>query len=264
MPDYGVILLVLILLLASSAVGATFKRVLEERQMDRDTADAVRLVISILVTFTALVLSLLTSTVKTSYDSFDTRMRAFAGDITELDLRLREYGEDAAPIRAQTRAYVAAVIADTWSDEPRPPGAYPTFEHTANIERPQLGAMLVAVDVAIRRLEPTDAYHRRLADLLETRMTDVLQRRRLLIETMHDTISWPLLTGMTSWLAIVFAVFGLIAPRNAVVNTTIALCALSFASAIFLILEFDRPLSGIVRVSSEPARETLRHLDAPS
>jgi len=263
MSDTWVVLAVLFVLLASSAIGASLKRALKENQKDRDTIDAVRLVISILVTFTALVLSLLTSTVKASYDSFDSRMRAFSGDITELDIRLREYGEGAAPIRAKTRAYVAAVIADTWSEELRPSGAYPTFSSAAGIERQELGAMLVAVDVAIRRLEPGDAYHSQLADLLEKRMTELLQRRRLLIETVHDTISWPLLTGMTSWLAIVFAVFGLIAPRNAVVQTTIVLCALSFASAIFLMLAFDKPLGGLIKVSSQPARETLRHLDAP-
>ena len=88
-----------------------------------------------------------------------------------------------------------------------------------------------------------------------------MQQRRLAIETVHQTISWPLLVAMTLWLAIVFAVFGLTAPRNTVVYATIMLCALSFASAIFFILDFDRPLSGLIRVSSEPAREALRHLD---
>jgi len=263
MSDYWVVLAVLIVLIASSMTGVFLQRVLKERQRDRETVDAVRLVISILVTFTALVLSLLTSTVKGSYDSFDSRLRAFAGDITELDSRLREYGEDAAPIRAKMRAYVAAVIADTWRSDPPPAGDYPKFPDSANIERTQLGGMLVDVDVAIRRLAAGDAYHQKLAGLLETRMTELLQQRRLLIETVHDTISWPLLTGMTAWLAIVFAVFGLMAPRNIVVHTTIALCAVSFTSAIFLILEFDKPLSGIIHVSSAPVRDALRHLDTP-
>ncbi len=68
---------------------------------------------------------------------------------------------------------------------------------------------------------------------------------------------------MTLWLAIVFGVFGLTAPRNAVVYATIVLCALSFASAIFFILDFDRPLTGFIRAPSEPAHEALRHLDTP-
>jgi hypothetical protein len=48
-----------------------------------------------------------------------------------------------------------------------------------------------------------------------------------------------------------------------VVYATIILCAPSFASAIFFVLDFDKPLSGPIRISSEPARDALRHLDAP-
>jgi hypothetical protein len=67
---------------------------------------------------------------------------------------------------------------------------------------------------------------------------------------------------MTAWLLIVFAVFGLIAPRNVLVYVTILLCALSFSSAIFFILELDTPIDGFIYVSSEPLRDALRHIDA--
>jgi hypothetical protein len=60
---------------------------------------------------------------------------------------------------------------------------------------------------------------------------------------------------MTAWLVIVFAVFGLIAPRNVLVYVTILLCALSFSSAIFFILELDTPIDGFIYVSSEPLRD---------
>jgi hypothetical protein len=261
--DYFTVLVVLIVLLASSAIGAFLKRFLKESHRRPETADAVRLVISILVTFTALVLGLLTSSVKGSYDSFDNRLRGFAADIIELDLRLREYGEETAPIRGKLRVYLAAAIADTWRAEPHPPGDYPTFAETPGFERQALGALLVDVDEGILRLEPGDAFHRKLADRLEARMTDTLQQRWLLVGTAHDTISWSLLALMTTWLAIVFGVFGLIAPRNRVVYATILFCALSFASAIGLILNFDKPLAGFVPVSSEAMRGALQHLDAP-
>ena len=67
---------------------------------------------------------------------------------------------------------------------------------------------------------------------------------------------------MTGWLVIVFAVFGIIAPRNGVVYATILLCALSFSSAIFFILELDTPTDGFIYVSSEPLRDALQHFDA--
>jgi hypothetical protein len=35
-----------------------------------------------------------------------------------------------------------------------------------------------------------------------------------LIETAHDTVSWPLMAAVCAWLAAVFGVFGLLAPRT--------------------------------------------------
>lgn len=67
MSDAWVVFAVLIVLLASSAPGVFLQGILKQRHRSRDTIDAVRLVISILVTFTAFVLSLVTSSVKLSF-----------------------------------------------------------------------------------------------------------------------------------------------------------------------------------------------------
>jgi hypothetical protein len=44
------------------------------------------------------------------------------------------------------------------------------------------------------------------------------------------------------WLAIIFASFGLFAPRNASVTAALFVAALGLAGAIFMILEMDQPL----------------------
>ncbi len=254
---------ILVALLFASAIGMALHRLLDERHKTSQTVDHVRLVVSILVTFTALVLGLLLSEVKGSYDRFDTRMRAFAGDISNLDIHLREYGDEAKPIRAKLREYVAAAIADSWRNEPPPSGAYPRFPPTSSVERQQLGAILIDADVAIHRLEPQDGFHQRLAAAIAVHMDEVLQARRQLIETAHDTITWPLLLAMCGWLAVVFGVFGLIAPRNVVVYCTIIICAICVASAIFFIIELDSPLNGLLHVSSDPLRDALANMDEP-
>src|SRR5579871_235741 len=136
-------------LLCASAFGVNLQRKLAEQHKSKETGDHVRLIISILVTFTAVVLGLLISSVKSTYDQFDSRLSTFASDITELDVRLREYGEEAAPIREKLRTYLAAAIADTWRNEPPPSGVYPKFAETPGLEQRQLGDMLIAVDIAI-------------------------------------------------------------------------------------------------------------------
>jgi uncharacterized membrane protein YuzA (DUF378 family) len=258
--------LLFLVLLLSSAVGLFLQGKLAEGHRSRDTIDATRLVISILVTMTALVLGLLTSSAKTGFDSYGDRLRAYGIDIIELDQRMRQYGDALESTRAMLRTYLAAAIADTWPDEPRPSGDYPIHLRRfvpGSQEGEELSKLLLHVDASIRSLEPTDKAHQQLADLLKARMTQTQEQRWRLIETANSTISWPLLALMTSWLVMVFAVFGLSSPRNRVVYVTIGLCALSLSSAVYMILELDSPLSGWLVASSQPLRDALLHIDAP-
>ena len=153
MPYHGILLTVVVVLIGASMIGMAMHGKLSDRQRSRETVEQVRLVISILVTFTAVVLGLLLSDVKSSYDAFDARLRAVAGDITELDQRLRQCGEETAPIRKTLRSYMAGVIADTWPGEPRPSGDYPLYSDPADgVERASLGKLLIEVDTAVRRI----------------------------------------------------------------------------------------------------------------
>ena len=118
-------LIVLVVLVVAAETGMTTQSWLREGHRTTQTADHVRLVASILVTITALVLSLLLSEVKGSFDSFDSRLGAFAADLSNLDVHLREYGDEAKPIRAVLRQYVAGFLADTWRGEAAPAGDLP-------------------------------------------------------------------------------------------------------------------------------------------
>ncbi len=236
---------------------------LHDKHRASDTVDHVRLVVSILVTLTALVLGLVLSNVKGSFNSFDGRLRAFAGDLSSLDIHLREYGDEAKPIRASLREYVAAAIADSWHDEPPPSGDYPKFGASTGVERRELGTLFVTMDTAIHRLDPQDGFRQRLTQSLSNRMDEALDARRRLIETARNTITWPLMVAICAWLAVVFGVFGLIAPRNAVVHLTIVICALCVASAVFLTDDFDSPFDGVLHVSSDAMRDALSQIDEP-
>ena len=58
----------------------------------------------------------------------------------------------------------------------------------------------------------------------------------------------------------VFASFGLSAPRNLLSYATITIVGVAIASAIYVIVDLDRPFGGIFAVSSEPLREALAQL----
>ena len=77
----------------------------------------------------------------------------------------------------------------------------------------------------------------------------------------EGALSIPFLVILVSWLTITFASFGLFAPRNATVLVVLLLCAVSVASAVFLILEMDSPFVGVLKVSADPLRYAYTHLN---
>ncbi len=251
-------------LLASAGLGFATQRRLHPRLVSTKTYESVRLLMAMLVTFTALVLGLLVSSAKERFDSYNKELGAYAADLIELDHRLRVYGPETDDIRKMLRIYTAAAIADTWPNEELPSGDYPRIGLGGQtIEQVHLGDILAAIDVSIENLAPTDPFHQQIAGRLRNRVADTIQRRWSLILSAESTISWPFLVILTAWLSIIFAIFALTAPRDELVYVVTVLSALSIASPLLLILDYSGPQSGFLRLSSAPLRAALRHMDAP-
>lgn len=265
MTEAATSLLVLALLLAATGGGVVLQPMLPETHRSRDTVEAVRLALTMIVTFAALVLGLLTTSVKQSYDDVDSRLRAYAAMVIQADQSLREYGAGGLAMERMLRAFTAATITDTWPAEPRPSGIYPTelgHNLTDPAETPGLGDMLGRMELEIRELHPPDALHQKLAAYCLNRIERLVQQRWMLIEQVHNSVSKAFLAVLVFWLVIVFLCLGLSAPRNSLNYVITALCAIALALAIFVILEFDGPFSGLVQISSAPMRDALAHIDA--
>src|SRR6266478_5036065 len=70
----------------------------------------------------------------------------------------------------------------------------------------------------------------------------------------------PLLIVVSFWLVIIFLSFTLIAPCNATATFALIVSAVAVATAIFLILELDRPFNGLLRIPSERILNVLSQL----
>jgi hypothetical protein len=256
--------LVLIMLLGSSALGLFVRPLLSERHRSREVIEFVQLVAAMVMTFAALVLGLLTSSVKASFDKVDSDLRTVAIELIQLDRSLRQWGPETEPIRKLLRTYTAAAIATTWTDEPRPPGDYyPTQVPTtpgSDLESSVLGDMLEQIERGIRELEPHDAMHRRLSVTCIAQFERLMQTRWRVIEETGSSISTPFYVVLVFWLAVVFASFGLNAPRNLLSYTMIGLGGVAIASAMFVILDMSTPFGGLFAVSSQPMRDALVQL----
>lgn len=259
MRNLGSSLFLLILLCASAGVGCLVNSRLPEKHKSSDSIELVRLAITLLVTFTAIVLGLLTTSVKSGFDAAYNARGAYAGQLAQIDRCLRDYGPETQPMREQLRSYVAAIIASTWPSEPPPAGvAYPDTAHMPQTgESSVLATLFDDIGLEIHSLQPTDALHRNLMASCTGQYSELIRRRWSVIEGIHGSISTPFYWVLVFWLVILFASFGLRAPPNTMSVIVIALCAISVTVAVFVILDMDVPYGGLFGISSASMRNAL-------
>ena len=256
-PVYSAILF--LILCASAGLGFVIHPRLPERHRSPQSLTLVQLAIGLLVTFTAIVLGLLTTSVKGGFDEAFAARGDYAGKLAALERCLSDYGSETAPMRNDLRAYVAAVIASTWPDEPPPKDvAYPdTSKMPLTGEDPVLANLMNDVGLRTMALDPKDAFHRNLMAACVERYRDVSLARWKVVEGALGSISPPFYWVLVFWLAILFGAFGLSARPNALVVTVVGLCALSITVAMFVILDMDEPYGGLFGVPSTSMRHAL-------
>ena len=112
----------------------------------------------------------------------------------------------------------------------------------------------------LRGLTPQNDAQRALQARALEISNDVAQTRMLAITQAQTPIPTVFLVVLVLWLSIMFAGFGLVTANNPAVLVTLFLCALSVAGAVLMIEELNRPLEGLMKVSSAPVRYALAHL----
>jgi hypothetical protein len=258
-------LLVFVLLCASAGIGIFVRPRLPEHHRVRETTELMQITIGLLATFAALVLGLLTASVKQAYDSSAHDRQAYALRLGLLDQCLRNYGPEAAAARGQIHSYTAAVIASTWPHEPPPTGVqYPDTVHMPRVgAAPVLASLMDRIGVEIARLKPADGLQQRLDVICLQHYHDVANARLNVIEDARSVLFEPFYQVLVFWLMIIFGCFGLVAPRNSLSVITIMLCALSLSSVIFVILDLSRPYEGFFGIPSTLMRNALDAMLGP-
>ena len=109
----------------------------------------------------------------------------------------------------------------------------------------------------IRGLSPQDDSQRYLQSQAQQLVFELMQSRWMLIEQSQNRLPTMLLVVLITWLTILFVSFSLLAPHNTTAITALIVCGVSISIAIFLILELNRPLEGIIKVSSAPLQKAL-------
>ena len=249
MHSFNVSLIVFLWVFGGAVVGMVLRKFLPEDHLTSDAKDVVRLATGLVVTMSALVLGMLVSSAKASYDYQKTEVATMAAKIVLLDRVLATYGPETAETRVQLRYFVESSIERTWPSEK---SKHATLVPRENIDRlfDKLQALTPANQQQIAARSEALAMS---LDLRESRWI-------LFLQSENNSLSIPLLIVVVSWLAAIFISFGLFAPPNGTVIVTLILCAIAVSAAVFIIQEMYTPFSGFLKISSAPIRDALNQL----
>jgi hypothetical protein len=231
------------------AVGARLRRLVPAEHLSTDSKDAVKLALGLVATMTALLLGLLVSSAKNSFDTTRSEVIQMSAKIALLDRVLVLYGPQTAGARRALRDSVAEGVHRIWPPDGRRPATLEPSE--------QMGDAFYA---AISQLAPQNDAQRALKAEAVTLMIQLAELRSLVQAQAVSAVSKPLLIALVTWLVVIFLGFTVLAPANATSFVALLAGAFSVACAVFIILELDYPFAGIVRVPSEPMVRTLDHL----
>lgn len=239
---FGTLVLVVLL-------GRAIRARLPDTHLSADSRDAVKLAMGLVATMTALLLSLLVSSAKGTYDAQRSEIIQMAAKVAFLDRALTAYGAETAPVRSAFHDTVRDAVRVIWRQDgpagaPHQPGA-------------QLGD---AVYAGIQDLTPQNDTQRAWKAHAATLAADLAELRLLLVAQSVSSIPAILLYAVAAWLLIIFLAFSLLAPPNGTTTLSLLAAALSVAGALFLLLELDQPLRGLICISPDPV---LRALSEP-
>jgi len=248
MSEIGVSLIVFAVVVGATAFGIALNRVLPAHHLSKESKEIIHLGIGVIVTLTALVLGLLVASAKNSFDTKSEEIRHSSVKIIAVDRLLRQMGPEAASSRERLRGWIDNNAAAIWTPEGR---RVPVEQ--GNIEWTEFHDK-------VRSMVPATDAQRALQAKIMDLVDDLAETRWLLTEQAVSSIQTPFLLVLVLWLGIIFASFGLFAPRNWTVYSVICLSALSLSTAVFLILELDQPFSGAIRISDAPLHVLLREV----
>ena len=236
-------------LVGAALAGRTIRALLPDHHLSSDSRDGIKLAIGLVSTMSALVLGLLVSSAKSSYDTERSEVIQMAAKVEFLDRVLAIYGPEAAEARRRFQESVADAVKGMWPEEARLPARLDPNAQTGN-----------AMYAAVQNLSPRDEAQQKLKDQAISVATDLGQLRFLLHAQLVPSISKPMLIILVSWLVIIFLGFSILAPSNPTVILAFIISAVAVSGAIFLILELDQPFGGFLRISSEPMVNALHQL----
>lgn len=246
--------IVFLILLVGAFVGWKVRQCLPAQHLTDDTKSLVSVSMAVVATVSALVLGLLISNANTSFRTLGGDVTTLSAQILRLDNILRRYGPDTYPARETLRQYAKQKTVDLFPDE----GA------DVRLDNPSTYALLQRLEDSMLELKPSNPRDQWWLDQAMTLAGKIGDTRWLLVQQLGQGTPKAFLALLVFWLTLLFASFGLFAPRNFISGATLMLCALAVAGAVGMILELEKGFVGLVHISPQPMRQAAKALETRS
>ena len=238
----------LMLIVASVWLGQVLRRRLPDHHLAGDSKEVIRLATALIGTMAAVVLALLFSSTRSSYEITNHNVARLTAGIMELDTLLEEYGgTDSAALRRVLRADIERTVAAIWRDD---------AQITPQLVQP--AAPRDTVLYRLRQLVPADPLQVSLQARALAVSTDLDQTRLTLFAQPPDSLAKPFILVLVLWLCFIFATFSMSSSANPTLVVVLLACALAASTAIYLILELGQPFDGLLQIPSDALRTALK------
>src|SRR5215471_4031511 len=232
-------------------LGMFLRRLLPQNHLSDESKGIVMIAMGLVATMTAIVLGLLISSAKSSFDALSHEITGTSSDIILLDRTLALYGTETKEARDLLRSAAGNALDFMELKESAAPAHFAVSTQTRDAD---------SIFEKIQGLLPKDDRQRSLKAEALSILVEIRKTRWLMYEQQANFISMPMLVILVLWLTVLFISFGLYAPTNGTVVTSLLVSALSVSRAVLLILELYAPYKGLIKISSAPLRAALMQL----
>lgn len=245
-------LIVLIAILAGAFAGAALRDYLPKHHLTDETKNLVSVSTAVVATVSALVLGLLISNANAKFTRLGGEVTTLSAEILRLDHMLTRYGAKAEPARNTLLQYAAHKAADLFPDDAA----------DVRLSNPSTYELLQQFEDMLLGLKPADSRDQWWLTQATTLAAKIGDTRWQLAQETGQGTPKAFVALLVFWLALLFASFGLFAPRNLTSAVTLTLCALAVAGAVAMFLELEQGFGKLVRISPDPMRHAVKTLQA--
>jgi hypothetical protein len=244
-------LIIFVVLAGSAFAGWWARQRLPTHQLNDETKSLVSVSMAVVGTITALVLGLLISNANTSFIARNAEVTMLSADILRLDQMLRLYGSEANPARGKLLQFAERKTNDL----------FPSSLRDVRVNNESTYEVLQQVEYLMLELHPPDARRQWFLQQALLHAAKIGNTHWLLGQETGQGTPKAFVALVVFWLSLLFASFGLFAPRNLISGLTLVLCAIAVAGAVEMILELEQPFGGVLHISPLPMQQTVYSLN---